>query len=104
MPSLPGAVAEYRLTPKAREDLVAIWTDGASRWGAARADRYISALADSFALLAELPEMAALRREFAPPLRIHPHGAHLILYVEDAGVVIARVLHGRQDLLTALDG
>lgn len=100
---MPSVVADYRLTPRAREDLAAIWTDGAARWGRARADRYIIALSDIFDLLADFPAMAPLRQEFTPALRIHPHGPHLILYVEDEGVVIARVLHGRKDLLTALE-
>lgn len=97
-------MADYLLTPRARDDLAGIWTAGAERWGSAQADRYIEALAATFALLAEFPAMAPLRRDFTPPLRLHLHGRHLILYTEAEAVTIVRVLHGRQDLLTALDG
>lgn len=92
----------YRLTPRAREDLAGIWRYSADTWGRARAERQLESLAATFALLAEFPAMAPLRTELSPPARIHPHGRHLILYIEDEGVIIVRILHGRQDLLTAL--
>lgn len=96
--------AEYRLTPKARDDLAAIHAHGCAEWGRAQADRHVEGLAATFALLADFPAMAPLRAEFAPPMRIHPHGPHLILYIEQGGVVVVRILHGRQDILAALDG
>lgn len=96
-------MADYLLTPKARQDLEAIWDTGVQRWGRAHADRHIRTLAATFALIADFPELAPLRDEFSPPIRIHPHGAHLVLYHQDGGVVILRVLHGRQDLLAALE-
>ncbi|MFH6783095.1 MULTISPECIES: type II toxin-antitoxin system RelE/ParE family toxin [Methylobacterium] len=42
--------------------------------------------------------MAGERRELRPPVRLHPYGAHLIVYaVERDDILIVRVLHGRQD-------
>ena len=43
--------------------------------------------------------MARLRSELSPPMRVHPCGSHVILYVVDVerGVVIVRVRHGRED-------
>lgn len=56
-----------------------------------------------FALLADQPRMARLRTEFVPPVRIHPHAAHVIVFEEtDAGIVILRVRHGREDWLSDL--
>ena len=42
--------------------------------------------------------MAREKRELRPPVRFHPYGAHLIVYVvEGDDILIVRVLHGRQD-------
>jgi len=94
-----------RLTPRAGQDLTGIWEHGAAQWGEARADAYLRALAHLFDLIAEFPEMSPLRTEFTPPVRLHPHGAHLVVHLEDtAGVLVLRVISNRQDLLAALDG
>jgi toxin ParE1/3/4 len=54
-------------------------------------------------MLADNPLIARERRELAPPMRLHPYQAHMIVYVEDgAGVLIVRVLHGRQDWESSL--
>jgi toxin ParE1/3/4 len=38
------------------------------------------------------------RPEFTPPVRIHPYGAHFVVYtLDDAGILIARVLPGRAE-------
>ena len=102
--SAPGAgVANYRLTPRARDDLTHLWQQGAERWGPERADRYLDGLIDTFALIAEFPQIARLRHEISPPVRLHPHGSHVIVYLDDPEVVVLRILHDRQDLLAALD-
>jgi toxin ParE1/3/4 len=42
--------------------------------------------------------LARERREFEPPVRLHPYQAHMIAYIiRDGGLLIIRVLHGRQD-------
>ncbi len=99
------AEAGYRLTPAARDDLAGIWRFTADRWSEDRADRYLDALISVFETLADFPTIARERTEFTPPIRIHPSGAHLVLYLAGkGGVVVLRVLHNRQDILSALDG
>nr|WP_216654827.1 type II toxin-antitoxin system RelE/ParE family toxin [Pseudogemmobacter hezensis] len=95
------------MRPAAREDLAQIWQQGAATWGADRADAYLDSLFGVFDLLAGFPEMARLRPEFRPPLRIHPSGRHLILYLgaeqaDAPGIEILRLLHDRQSLLAYL--
>jgi toxin ParE1/3/4 len=53
----------------------------------------------TFDLLAENPRLARERTELSPPVRVHPCGAHVVIYtVEDDGtVLIVRVRHGRED-------
>lgn len=98
------ADALYRLTPAAISDLEEIWTFGAERWSMDQAERYVDGLVSTFELIADFPEIARERSEFAPPVRIHPTGAHLVIYLADQGrVTVLRILHGRQDLLAALD-
>lgn len=99
MPSSAG----YVLRPAAHADLAKIWNDGAAAWGADQADRYADGLFSLFDLLAEFPEMARERLEFTPPVRIHPSGAHLVLYrLEGQGVEIIRILHSHQNLTAYL--
>ena len=46
-----------------------------------------------------MPEMAAERRDFRPPVRIQHYEKHLIIYViEDSGILIVRVLHQSMDV------
>lgn len=93
----------YVLRPAARADLTVIWTDGAAAWGTERADRYVDGLFSLFDLLVNFPEMARERAELTPPVRIHPTGAHLVIYrLEGQGVEILRILHSHQNLTAYL--
>ena len=42
---------------------------------------------------------AVARSEITPPVRCHPHGAHLIIYrsEDDGGVTILRIRHASED-------
>ncbi|WP_267356487.1 MULTISPECIES: type II toxin-antitoxin system RelE/ParE family toxin [unclassified Methylobacterium] len=52
----------------------------------------------AFRLLAANQRMARERQAFDPPVRLHPYGAHMIVYLENgAGILVIRTLHGRQD-------
>jgi toxin ParE1/3/4 len=102
-----SSLTAYRLTPAAQSDLEDIWLYTAQRWSAAQADRYTDILEDTLERLLFMPEMARERREFDPPVRIHPSAAHLIIYrVEDNHLAILRVLGAGQDwqaILRAVD-
>lgn len=68
-------------------------------WGRDQRRRYLDGLNDKFEMLAERPEMAAERRDFRPPVRIHHYEKHLIIYaISDSGILIVRVLHQSQDV------
>jgi toxin ParE1/3/4 len=93
----------WSLLPAAKADLAKIWTEGAAEWGMDRADRYADGLFALFDLLARFPDMARVRTEFTPPVRIHPTGAHLVIYRQAGqGVEIIRLLHARQNLMAWL--
>lgn len=92
----------WRLSREAEEDLIGIWLEGFETFGPAQADKYQDGLGAAFALLAEFPELARERTELTPPLRVHPFGSHLILYlIRPAGsVFVVRVRHKREDWIS----
>lgn len=88
----------FKLTRKAEEDLIAIHLAGVGEFGAARAEAYLADLIGTFDLLAGNPRLARIREEFEPPVRIHPHRAHIIVYQDvGADILIIRIRHGRED-------
>ena len=88
----------YRTTSRADQDIIDIYVHGAEHFGIDQSERYLSALFDTFELIARNPRMARERRELKPPMRFHPFQAHMIVYtVGSDHVLIVRVLHGRQD-------
>jgi toxin ParE1/3/4 len=93
----------YRLSPRALADLDDIWRYSAETWSIEQADRYIDDLVRIFELIAVMPTMARERRQFAPPVRIHAHESHLIVYtIAEGHVSIIRLLGGRQDWVSIL--
>ena len=102
-----SSLTAYQLTPAAQNDLEDIWLYTAQRWSAAQADRYTDILEDIIERLLFMPEMARERREFDPPVRIHPSSEHLIIYrVENNHLAILRILGAGQDwqaILRAVD-
>ena len=98
----------YRLTPRALADLEAIWRYSAETWSITPAELQVDALAQTFAMIAAMPGLARERPEFIPPIRIHAHDGHLVIYrLVDSQVVILRLLGGRQDwraILAAAEG
>lgn len=88
----------YRLTQSAEADLVDIYLYGLTEFGALLADGYHEKLEAAFELLAEFPLLARERVEIDPPVRMHPVGSHLVVYVTKGDeVLIVRVRHQRED-------
>ena len=96
-------VSKHVLRPLAEQDIADIWSDGADRWGIDQADRYFDGMMDLFDLLSEQPEIARLRNEFRPLVRIHVYGAHIVIFeTVETGIGIIRILHQRRDILSLL--
>lgn len=92
-----------RLTPRAIADLDDIWRYTAENWSMAQADRYLDDLIGLFDTIAAMPTLAREHVEFTPPVRIHRHEEHLIVYLSNTRqVTILRVLGGRQDWVSLL--
>jgi toxin ParE1/3/4 len=95
----------YRKTRRADEDLKEIYRYTRRMWGRAQAMRYIRGLEQRFKALAINPLSGITREELQPEgLRSFVHGSHVVFYQQQPyGVLIVRVLHGRQDVRTHLD-
>ncbi len=91
----------YRLTQKARDDLVALYLNGIQEFGTHQADQYHEGLKVTFQFLSDNPEAARPRLELSPLLRVHPYKSHIILYdiTPQRDVIIVRVRHKREDWL-----
>ena len=90
---------KYRLSERADSDLKEIYKYSCLTHGEARADRYYEGLTARLEFLADAPLIARERHDLNPPVRIHPHGRHLIVYqAQDAHILIVRVLHQSMDI------
>ena len=88
----------YRLTRRARKDVLAIWNHIASDSESA-ADRFVDLLVRQFQTLGDFPYAGRRREELRPGYRSFSVGEYLIFYrVEKADVSIMHVAHGRRDL------
>lgn len=91
-------MAEYRLTPAAKNDLETIWTHTAQQWGVEHANRYTDILATAFAELAKSPKTAPACDHIRPGYRRRSVERHLIYFrVTTYGIAIVRILHDRMD-------
>jgi toxin ParE1/3/4 len=87
-----------RFSEKARADFLSIHADGEERFGFDQAERYADDLERVFDLLSENPKLARLRTELNPPVRVHPHGSHVIVYeVREGAVLILRIRHAHEN-------
>lgn len=84
------------LQPKAVADLADIWAFTSAQWSEAQAETYLTGLQALFDLLCTQPDIARLRHEIAPPVRVFPYRAHLVIYQDMPDTLrILRVVHSR---------
>ena len=92
----------YQLSVAAEQDVIDIFTSGAAQFGAIKAEQYHTKLKACFEFLERNPLAAHSRAEIAPPVRMHPIGAHLVIYLlkDNLDVLILRVRHCHEDWLS----
>jgi len=93
-------VPQIRISPRARSDLIEIWSYIAED-SIANADAFIDKLHEIMKVLSLQSEAGRRQEELAPGLLSFPFGRYIIFYraVEDA-IEIIRVLHGARDIPT----
>jgi toxin ParE1/3/4 len=95
-------VSEYRITGRAQTDLDRIWLRIAED-NIPAADALTVEFISKFLLLGKFPELGPKRDDLVPNFRSFPVRNYLIFYrIIDDGIEIMRVVHGAQNLGTAL--
>ena len=85
-------------SPRAREDLIELWTYIAMDDPAA-ADRLLDAIEEKLLMLATSQRLGPSRPDIAPGLRLFPIRRYVILYRElPDGIEVVRVVHGMRRL------
>ena len=88
-----------RFTAQADADIIDSYLYGFEKFGRDQAERYEEGLRHVVDLIADNPRLAAERSEHSPPVRVHHHAKHHIIYlIEDAHILIVRVLRDEMDL------
>ncbi|MES2432257.1 MAG: type II toxin-antitoxin system RelE/ParE family toxin [Pseudomonadota bacterium] len=86
------------LRPLAQTDLRMIWDHTATHWDSTQAETYLHGLGQLFTLLVDHPEIARERRDFRPPVRLHPYQSHLVIFTDtDLTLEVIRVVHNRSN-------
>lgn len=86
------------LRGRAREDVAAIWSYGADRWGEKRADRYVAELDARMQAIARGDAPCRPADNLHSGLMVCRSGRHRIYFIlTDAGVDVIRILHARMD-------
>lgn len=87
---------EYRLSPRAREDMEAIWLYSLAQWGGKQTERYIDDVTAVFSFLTDNPKAGATCEYIRVGYRKYPVLRHIIYYRETTyGIEVVRVLHDR---------
>lgn len=96
-------MSEYRLSLRARADLINIYAFTDARFGRYQAEAYHAGFERTFGLLAEFPGIGISADELVPGYRRFRFQSHYVFYTEKADHVLIRALtHVRQNLRPAL--
>jgi toxin ParE1/3/4 len=89
-------MGRFRLSRRAKVDLLSIGDSTLHKWGKARAARYIGEPKVCCQTLADNPALGRLWDHVRPGLHRHKPGTHVVFYrPERGGIVVSRILHQR---------
>lgn len=92
-------MARYRFRPAARDDLEDIWDYTLREWSVEQAISYTDELEIAIELICDSPAMCREHIEYDPPVRMHLHKEHLIVYVvNDDEIIVIRIHHSSMDV------
>lgn len=90
-------MADYTLTPRAEEDLRAIWRTIAAENESA-ADKLLRRILDRLSLAARQPRMGSPRPELSATARLLVEGRYVIIYEPiPSGILAVAIVHGMRD-------
>ncbi len=91
---------DFRITPRARDDLINIARYTLRIWGRQQRDVYLRNLDERFQWLAENPRLGKSRPDVQEGYYSFPQGSHLVFYiVRDNGIDIIGIPHQNMDIL-----
>ena len=91
---------KVRLSAEADADIRRLIVQGLDRFGPGQVADYLDGLDMTFSSIGDYPELGKARSEFRLPYRTFAYHAHIIFYrIDDDGVLITRIRHGREDWL-----
>jgi len=95
----------YRLTPRALEDIKAIGRYTLRQWGVRQRNQYLQDLDLRFKWLAEQPQLGKHRPDIEQGYYCYLQGSHLIFYVfnDVGGIDIIGIPHKAMDVLNYFD-
>ena len=96
-------MASFRLSDRARADLVDIYDFTEAAFGPYQAEAYHAGLERTFGLLADFPRIGPSVDELRPGYRRFGFQSHFVFYTVDAeAVVIRAILHTAKDIRPGL--
>ncbi|NOX43803.1 MAG: type II toxin-antitoxin system RelE/ParE family toxin [Gammaproteobacteria bacterium] len=95
----------YKVTNKAKADLIAIGRYTTKKWGVAQRNDYLKQLDNCFSQISENPKLGVTSDLIKKDYRKFPQGSHLIFYKQNLnGIIeIIRVLHKTMDIESNID-
>jgi len=92
---------EFRVTPRALDDLKNIGQYTERQWGKRQRNTYLKALEKRFYWLAENPKLGKQRPDIAEGYYSFPQGEHVVFYlIREKGIDIIGVLHKEMDIIS----
>ena len=91
----------FRVTPRARDDLLNIARYTQQRWGRKQRNRYLKKIEQRFIWLADNPDAGQHRTDLCEGYRSFPEGQHIVFYLINADHIdIIGLPHKAMDVLT----
>ena len=91
----------FRITPRARDDLISIGRYTQAQWGRSQRNLYLRKIEKRFDWLAANPHLGKDRSDVAADDYSLPEGLHVIFYmISEVGVDIIGVPHKSMDIIT----
>lgn len=94
-------MSQFRITPRARDDLIKIGQYTEQRWDKAQRNTYLNNLEKRFHWLAENPESGKHRTDIAENYYSFPQGEHVVFYLIGLEAIdIIGIPHKQMDIIT----
>ncbi len=92
-------MASYRLSERAKDELINIYDYTAAQFGRYQAEAYLSGLERTFGLLADFPYIGQSVDPLVPGYRRFRVQSHFVFYTGEAnGIVIRALAHAARDI------